>query len=152
MTFYPALKSAPVARRAFTLVEILIVVVIIAILAAIVVPQFSSAAKETRENSLKMDLFHIRQQLQVYKQQHDGDWPLLNNFADQMTKPSRADGTTNNIPAAGSSYGPYLHGIPNNPFTDGNKLGDGAVGTSDWYYDQTNGVFRGNDSTKHRAY
>ena len=39
------------ARRAFTLVEILIVVVILAILAAAVIPQFSSAADDSREAS-----------------------------------------------------------------------------------------------------
>ena len=39
------------ARRAFTLVEILIVVVILAILAASVIPQFSSAADDSREAS-----------------------------------------------------------------------------------------------------
>jgi len=39
------------ARRAFTLVEILIVVVILAILAAAVVPQFTSAADDSREAS-----------------------------------------------------------------------------------------------------
>lgn len=139
-------------RRGFTLVEILIVVVILAILAALVVPQFSSAANEARENSLKTDLYRIRQQVEVYKQQHNGDWPALAKFAAQLTQTSRGDGTTSANSSAGYKYGPYLQQIPVNPFTGNNVVKDGDVGTSDWYYDQTTGVFRANDSTKHREY
>ncbi len=40
--------SPPVGRRAFTLVEILIVVVILGILAAIVIPQFTQAAERSK--------------------------------------------------------------------------------------------------------
>lgn len=136
----------------FTLVEILIVVVIIAILAAIVVPQFTSAANQTRENSLKMDLFRVRQQIEVYSQQHDGHYPSLTNFSDQLTKPSTADGTTASTSTIGHPFGPYLHQIPVNPFTSGNQLSSDAVGSSDWYYDPSTGAFRANDSTEHRAY
>lgn len=43
-------------RRAFTLVEILIVVVILGILAAIVVPQFADAATATRQSAFATDI------------------------------------------------------------------------------------------------
>ena len=41
-------------RKAFTLVEILIVVVILGILAAIVIPQFTSASEDAQVSSAEM--------------------------------------------------------------------------------------------------
>ena len=41
-----------VAKKGFTLVEILIVVVILGILAAIVIPQFTDASTQAKESSL----------------------------------------------------------------------------------------------------
>src|SRR4051812_32333230 len=58
------------SRGGFTLVEILIVVVILGILATVVIPQFSNASQEARENTLKDDLRYLRIQIQVYKAQH----------------------------------------------------------------------------------
>jgi len=45
------MRSSHFARDAFTLVEILIVVIIIGILAVAVVPQFTSASDDARDNS-----------------------------------------------------------------------------------------------------
>lgn len=47
-------------RKGFTLVEILIVVVILGILAAIVIPQFTNASEEAKQNSLRSNLQSIR--------------------------------------------------------------------------------------------
>src|SRR5262245_49632233 len=58
------------SARAFTLVEILIVVVILGILATVVIPQFTSATHETRENTLKDCLRYLRTQVLVFKAQH----------------------------------------------------------------------------------
>src|SRR6185295_7253169 len=64
-------RSAPSARTAaFTLIEILIVVVILGILATIVVPQFSNASINAKENTLKDELRYLRTQIVVYKAQH----------------------------------------------------------------------------------
>ena len=54
-------------KRAFTLVEILIVVVILGILAAIVLPKFSNASAIARASMLADDLRVIRMQVQVYR-------------------------------------------------------------------------------------
>src|SRR4051812_15890238 len=62
--------GTPRRKRAFTLIEILIVVVILGILAAIVIPQFSNASHVARENSLKDDLRYLRTQVAVFKAQH----------------------------------------------------------------------------------
>ena len=84
-------KRAP---RAFTLIEILIVVVILGILAAVVVPQFTDASSEAKLSALQTNLHTIRSQLQLYRMQHNGTWPVLATFTNQMTLVSKADGTS----------------------------------------------------------
>jgi general secretion pathway protein G len=54
-------------KRAFTLIEILIVVVILGILAAIVIPQFSEASDDAAESSVRSTLQTVRAQLELYK-------------------------------------------------------------------------------------
>jgi len=54
-------------RRAFTLVEILIVVVILGILAAIVVPQFASATQDSKAGNLKSQLGTLQRQIELYR-------------------------------------------------------------------------------------
>jgi general secretion pathway protein G len=54
-------------RRAFTLVEILIVVVILGILAAIVVPQMTGATQDASINTTYSELQKIRRHVLIYK-------------------------------------------------------------------------------------
>jgi len=135
----------------FTLIEILVVVVLLGILAAIVFPQLGSAAEDGRRSALKQTLHRVRQQLQVYHQHHGG-WP--NNFGEQMLRRSNQSGdTADNGSADGEyPYGPYLNEKPNHPFTGGSTIGEGSVGSSDWYYNPDTGVFKANDTDAHRAY
>jgi general secretion pathway protein G len=53
-------------KKAFTLIEILIVVVILGILAAIVVPQFTSATQDSQAGNLKTQLGTLQRQLELY--------------------------------------------------------------------------------------
>lgn len=62
----------------FTLVEILIVVVILGILAAIVVPQFTSASNEAIKGALQSQLQTINTQVELYRVREQGAFP---NFA-----------------------------------------------------------------------
>jgi len=135
--------------RGFTLVEILIVVVILAILAALVVPQFSSAARLSRENVLKDDLRYLRSQIMVYQAQHNGVAPGYPNgdtgqspdaatFLAQMTRTTNASGQTG--VGAGYPLGPYLSRMPDNPMNDLNTVRvvgswpAAAAGTHGWVY------------------
>lgn len=139
-------------RRGFTLVEILIVVSILAILAAIVVPQFSSASDTSRESAVKVTLSRLRLQIELYKQHHNGNWPDLDRFADQMTLATDVAGNTAAPGTAGYPYGPYIHGVPLNPATQSSDVSDGAVGTSAWYYNPATGEFLANHSAAAREY
>lgn len=134
--------------RAFTLVELLIVVIILGILAAIVVPQFTDASGDAQLSSLQADLGVIRRQIQYYKAQHNGSYPALASFASLMTQKTNSDGTTTGAPA----LGPYLESVPLNPFMGTSTIGNGAVGTSAWYYDDVTGTFRANCHAAHTGY
>jgi general secretion pathway protein G len=113
----------------FTLVEILIVVVILGILATIVIPQFTSATHDTRENMLKDCLRFLRTQVQVFKCQHrdvppgypGGDNSLAGtetDFVDQMTTFSSEACATSISGSPTFRFGPYLSSMPRNPLND----------------------------------
>ena len=128
----------------------MIVLMILAILAALVIPKFTSAKQETRVNALKMNLSRIRQQIDVYKQEH-GDFPTVEDFALQMTGPTDADGNPMAHGAQGA-LGPYLREMPPNPMNDQATVSDGEPGSSGWYFDPDTGDFHANDSEASRAY
>ncbi len=115
-----------VAKKAFTLVEILIVVIILGIMAAIVLPEFSNASAKSRASMLADDLRILRTQVMVFKAQHlesppgypTGD-PTANPteplFVAQMTMASKATCETAAPGTAGYRYGPYMSAMPVNP-------------------------------------
>ncbi|MFG0257560.1 MAG: type II secretion system protein [Phycisphaerales bacterium JB043] len=61
--------------KGFTLVEILIVVVILGILAAIVVPQFTSASQDAVKGALQTQMQTLTAQTELYRVQNFGDLP-----------------------------------------------------------------------------
>ena len=116
-----------IARKAFTLVEILIVVVILGIIAAVVIPGFSNASAKSRASMLADDLRIMRTQIQVYRGQHTGvapgypagdpdGTPTEALFLAQVTLSSNADGATAAVGTSGYPYGPYFSRMPENPF------------------------------------
>ena len=72
----PTNKITNPIRRAFTLIEILIVVVILGILAAIVVPQFTDAADDANDAAVRSQLQTLRGQIELYYAQN-GEYPNL---------------------------------------------------------------------------
>ena len=59
----------------FTLVEILIVVVILGILAAIVVPQFTSASQSAVKGAIQSQLQTISSQVELFRVKEQGAYP-----------------------------------------------------------------------------
>lgn len=138
-------------RKAFSLVEILIVVIMLGIMAMIVLPKFSSSADDTRESALAMDYANTSRQIELYKHQHAGRGPETDesgsldtaNFISRMTGRTTQESGLD----ANGEFGPYLMAWPSNPFIEGAAASqitfgkdpplarDGATG---WYYSWKN--------------
>ena len=144
-------------NKAFTLVEILIVVIILGILAAIVIPQFTKASEDARESALASDLQMIRSQLELYKVQHLENYP---DGATILAWQAQLTGQTANTGLAGTDFGPYMQSFPKNQFAPSGGLvqsdvaftadplvlvppGDDSTG---WWFNSANGKFAPNDS------
>lgn len=63
--------------KAFTLVEILIVVVILGVLSAIVVPQFSTATEESAKAATHSQLVKLRDAIGVYYVRNNSQYPSI---------------------------------------------------------------------------
>lgn len=152
--------------KAFTLVELLVVVVMLAILAGIVLPSFSNASQSARETMLLENLRIVRTQVQVFKAQHNDvapGYPDLDTsavptedaFVAHMTMATTLSGDVAAPGAADHPYGPYLREIPENPvngratvrvLADGDAFPAEAANTHGYVYKPATGVLKA-DST-----
>lgn len=107
------MRSLNKARRAFTLIEILIVVVILGILAAIVIPQFTDASEEAQRSNLQSQLQTLRSQVELWNVQNpatpfngtDWDQLLLNDYLQTPPKNPIMNGDTTIAAAPDGSSG-----------------------------------------------
>lgn len=122
-------------RKAFTLVEILIVVVILGILAAIVVPQFTNATQEAQGGNIQSQLDTLNNQIELFRARHNayppfttgGDtaWDMMVEGADVGDSLEADDGTP--IVLTEAIEGGYLKSRPKNPYNGKTTVGNSAT-------------------------
>lgn len=145
-------------RKAFTLVEILIVVVILGILAAIVIPQFTNASEEAQTGNIQTQLQTIRSQIELFRVRNNGQLPDMgpggtaNSFADLLAGVNNAYGLNDNNSHQGATetQEPYMRSIPVNPRNRSSVVDDSGIpdpmtawdpNGPGWYFDTTSGRF-----------
>lgn len=99
-------------KKAFSLVELMIVVAILGILAAIVVPTFQGNVIKAKESAAKDNLRILRNAIEVYTAQHDGVPPGYKNGNPSNTV------TNTYLREQLIETGNYLSDIPENPFNN----------------------------------
>jgi prepilin-type N-terminal cleavage/methylation domain-containing protein len=152
--------AAAARRRAFSLIELVIVIVIIGIIGAIAIPRMSRGAQGAADSALVANLSLLRNQLDMFKTEHNDTLPALANLPDALTKYSDEAGTTFKATKDTTCYlGPYMRAIP--PLPVGTNKGSvtftataGTAGAG-WVYDATAGTIVANSAendSKGKAY
>jgi general secretion pathway protein G len=120
--------------RAFTLVEILIVVLIVAILAAITVPRFTSASEQARDSSARTTLTYLRGQIDLFRTHHRNIPPQTGTLWGLLQNSSDAAETATPAPT-GTRFGPYFKSDPLNPWNNFTTVSSIAIDpNAGWYY------------------
>ena len=92
-----------ILRRAFTLVELMLVVTIIGILAALVIPKIVGRSEQARATAAHADISSIKTALDAFEVDN-GFYPK--SLQDLVTAPSNAK----------NWHGPYLEKVPQDPW------------------------------------
>ena len=83
--FYPGytnnVRTCPRKNKAFTLIELMLVVAIIGLLAAIALPKFSSLIRKAQEASIMGKLGALRSAISIYYADKEGIYPTMNGIA-----------------------------------------------------------------------
>jgi len=95
--------KAAIRRRAFTLVEMLLVITIIGILAALVIPKMVGRSEQARQAAVRADISSIKTALDAFEVDN-GYYPK--SLGDLLEKPRDAK----------NWHGPYLDKLPQDPW------------------------------------
>jgi len=134
--------------KAFTLVEILIVVVILGILAAIVIPQFTRASEDAQIGNVQTQLQTIRSQIELYRVRNNGTYP---DFVGSLSG-TWGDAAGASASARGLLGSEYMRSAPVNPRTNSSTIAAAESATVGWvwatnamsaaYFDEANKTWR----------
>lgn len=130
--------------QAFTLIEMMLAITIVGILAATALIAVRDEANHAKDNTLRMNLYLLRTQIELYRQHHTGRLPTATLA--ELTLATNAAGTIGQGPTF--LYGPYVNTVPENPYTGSAAVRvaasnppTAASGAADagWLYDPTTG-------------
>ena len=107
---YPARQRALIAVRAFTLIEIMLVVIIIGALSAMVVPRLTGRSEQAKIAAARADIeSHLATALKLYELDN-GNFPTTNQGIDALIKKPTAS------PIPPNWNGPYIERKPLDPW------------------------------------
>ena len=141
-------------KRAFSLVELMMVIALLGILAAIILPTFKGHVTEAKKATAKDNLRIYRSAIELYTAHHNDPPGYLNGlistssatFLAQLMYTTDQNGQLSGgseVKTATYPFGPYLKTVPENPFNNRNTisvLGAGedfpasATGQFGWVY------------------
>ncbi|WP_254513831.1 type II secretion system protein [Anatilimnocola floriformis] len=110
-------------RRAFTLIEVLMVITAMSIIAGVVVPQVGSAIDEAKHSSMLAQQRQLSLALEHYQIEHNGRAPddLTNHSLPQLLNATDAAGTIGTT--ASHRFGPYIKPrMPVNPLNSSSDV------------------------------
>lgn len=111
-------KSKLTRSKAFTLVELLIVIIIVAVLASIAIPKFADSSKRSKEAALKADLKLYREAVERFKADTGVNPASLSDLAATSAPTSGLDSSgTSKAILASSWSGPYLRTVEADPIS-----------------------------------
>jgi general secretion pathway protein G len=138
-------------RKAFSMLELVIVVVIMAIIAAIAIPRLSRGSAGASDSALAGDLAVLRNAIDLYAAEHNGTFPTEAAIVAQLTTYTDTAGAALPAKDATHIYGPYLRKVP--PLPVGTKKGAVGIAVADaagigWIYTPATGEIRANATTE----
>lgn len=145
------MPSLEARARAFSLIEVVVVIVILSVIGSIAIPRMSRGASGAAASTLAADLSTIRRAIELFTAEHEGLIPKdKSTLIPQLTLYSDINGNTSATKTSIYRYGPYLRAMPALPvgknkgastIRDGGSPGDGSEG---WWYDKNTGAIKAN--------
>lgn len=134
-------------RKAFSLIELVIVVVIIGIIAAIAIPKMSRGSAGASDSTLVANLKVLRNAIDLFYTEHNNTYPVVGTIVAQLTTYTDDAGAAQAGKDATHIFGPYIREVPKLPV--GAKKGSAGIAAADaagigWLYDDTTGKITAN--------
>lgn len=141
---------APQHTRAFSLIELVIVVAILAVIGAIAIPRMSASAGNASDAAMLKDWRELQTAAELFSAEHNGLGIGLDTAGDPINvsalRRRLLDQTNITGGTAGKTpFGPYLDKFPYNRENNLNTIRidgpDAGAGTHGWRLDSASGVF-----------
>lgn len=143
--------------RAFSLIELVLVIVIMGIISAIAIPRLSGASDRVSYAALAGTLQRYQKAIDIYAAEHEGNCPATETDGSITTDGRRlvtrlvSKTDLGGTPDESGLFGPYLQAPPLNPLNNLVTVRiDGAAagaGTHGWRYDSANKIIESDTAT-----